>query len=436
MTDQMQDHRLPEESEPQQTPVGDLEPPAPATVALVEPADGVPAVLVTQRELQDYAAALAAGQGPVAVDAERASGFRYGQRAYLVQIRRQGAGTALIDPIHLPDLSILTQALRGVEWILHAASQDLACLAEVNFVPDLLFDTELAGRILGRERVGLGAIVAAELGLSLAKEHSAADWSTRPLPHDWLRYAALDVEVLVELRDALAADLHRQGKWEWAQQEFEAVRLAPPPAPRIDPWRRTSAITTVRDPRRLAVVRELWYARDAVAQERDIAPGRVLNDRAIIAAALALPRDRAALGALQEFQGKGTRRRIAQWWEAVAKAKALPDGELPARRIPSTESTPPARVWAEKFPEAAARLRAVRATMRHLSRELSTPQENLLSPENQRRISWEPPAPATAESVGQLLSDFGARPWQIEVSAAAITAAILDPSSVPEDGQG
>ena len=408
---------------------------APTTVPLVEPADGIPEVLVTLAQLQDYAAALASGTGPVAVDAERASGFRYGQRAYLVQIRRQGAGTALIDPIHLPDLSILTQALEGVEWILHAASQDLACLAEVNFVPDSLFDTELAGRILGRERVGLGAIVAAELGLSLAKEHSAADWSTRPLPQDWLRYAALDVEVLVELRDALAADLHRQGKWEWAQQEFDAVRLAPPPPPRVDPWRRTSAITTVRDPRRLAVVRELWYARDAVAQERDIAPGRVLNDRAIIAAALALPRDRAALGALPEFQGKGTRRRIAQWWEAVARAKSLPDGDLPARRIPSTESTPPARIWTEKFPEAAARLRAVRATMRRLAQEHETPQENLLSPENQRRISWESPVPKGTEAVERLLTAFGARPWQIAVSAAAIAAAIADPESVPHDDQ-
>ena len=141
----------------------------------------------------------------------------------------------------------------------------------------------------GLQRVGLGAMVESLLGLHLEKGHSAADWSTRPLPADWLVYAALDVEVLVELRDVLEAELVRQGKLAWAHEEFEAVRQAPLPAPRTDPWRRTSGMHRMRNRRQLAAVRAMWEARDAMARRRDIAPGRILPDAAIMAAVTAAP---------------------------------------------------------------------------------------------------------------------------------------------------
>ncbi len=144
------------------------------------PSDGVPPVVTSPEGLAEVVAALAAGTGPVAVDAERASGHRYGQRAFLVQLRREGAGTALIDPAALPDLSALGAALEDAEWVLHAASQDLPCLAEVGLRPRTLFDTELGSRLAGLQRVGLAAVVEEFLGLGLAKEHSAVDWSTRP----------------------------------------------------------------------------------------------------------------------------------------------------------------------------------------------------------------------------------------------------------------
>ena len=201
------------------------------------------------RPWQRCAAALAAGTGPAAVDTERASGFRYGQRAMLVQIRREGAGTWLIDPEAFDDLKIIDEALRGVEWILHAASQDLPCLAGVGMWPDKLFDTELAARLAGLPRVGLGAVVESLLGYHLAKEHSAADWSTRPLPEPWLRYAALDVEVLVDLQEELVALLDKDGKLEYAAQEFQHLIDAGVPAPRVDPWRRTSGAHTIRNRR-------------------------------------------------------------------------------------------------------------------------------------------------------------------------------------------
>ncbi len=218
-------------------------------VPLLAPRDGLPPLVVTAEALDAAARSLGAGSGPVAVDAERASGFRYGHRAFLVQFRRLGAGTMLIDPVACPDLSAIDSALADAEAVLHAASQDLPCLAEIGYRPRKLFDTELAGRLLGYPRVGLGTLVEAVLGLALEKSHSAADWSTRPLPDDWLRYAALDVEVLVELRDALVQQLDAQGKSEWARQEFAAILAAGPPPPRIDPWRRTSGIHRVRSRR-------------------------------------------------------------------------------------------------------------------------------------------------------------------------------------------
>jgi ribonuclease D len=257
------------------------QPPQDDVIPLLEPRGGVPEVVSTDATLDRATAALAGGDGPVAVDAERASGFRYGQRAFLVQFRREGAGTVLIDPVACPDLSRLDAALGPAEAVLHAASQDLPCLAEIGYRPRALFDTELAGRLLGYPRVGLAALVEEVLGLRLAKGHGAEDWSTRPLPAEWLRYAALDVEVLLELRDALAGQLEEQGKSEWARQEFAAELAAKPSGPRPDPWRRTSGIHRVRSRRGLAVVRELWLERDAMARQRDLSPGRVLSDAAI-----------------------------------------------------------------------------------------------------------------------------------------------------------
>src|SRR6478736_8746356 len=301
----------------------------PEVIDLDAPRDGVPLVIETPAGLERCAAAIAAGTGPAGVDAERASGFRYGQRAFLVQIRREGAGTWLIDPEPFGNLDIINDALRGVEWILHAASQDLPCLSELGMWPDKLFDTELAARLAGLPRVGLAAVIEQLLGFGLAKEHSAADWSTRPLPEPWLRYAALDVEVLVELRDVLAAQLDEQGKRDWAEQEFAAIVAAPPAPARVDPWRRTSGLHRVRKRRQLAVVRALWERRDEVARRRDIAPGRVLPDSAIVAAALASPRTEEDLVALPVWGGRSMRRQTSTWLPAIIAALELPEADLP-----------------------------------------------------------------------------------------------------------
>ncbi|RSR98955.1 ribonuclease D [Streptomyces sp. WAC00469] len=390
-----------------------------APIPLLEPREGIPPVIADAAALDRVVAAFAAGSGPVAVDAERASGYRYGQRAYLVQLRREGAGTALIDPVACPDLSALGQVLSDAEWVLHAATQDLPCLREIGMVPTRLFDTELAGRLAGFPRVGLGAMVENVLGYVLEKGHSAVDWSTRPLPEPWLRYAALDVELLVDLRNALEKELDRQGKLEWALQEFEAIATAPPPPPRKDPWRRTSGMHKVRRRRQLAVVRELWETRDRIARRRDVSPGKVLPDSAIVEAALALPANVHALAALNGFGHRTGRRQLEQWQAAVDRAKALPESALPQQGQQVT-GPPPPRAWADKDPAAAARLAAARAAVTALAERLAMPQENLVAPDAVRRLCWEPPRVVDPESVGAALAGYGARPWQVGQVAPAL----------------
>lgn len=401
-----------------------------ASTPLLEPRDGLPEVITDGETLKAAIAAFAAAEGPVAVDAERASGYRYGHRAYLIQLRRRGAGTALIDPTGVPDLSDLGAALADTEWVLHAASQDLPCLAEVGMRPERLFDTELAGRLLGLPRVGLGPLVDSVLGYALEKGHSAADWSTRPLPEDWLRYAALDVELLIELRDALETRLIETGKLDWAHEEFAAIAAAPQQEPRADPWRRTSGLHRIRDRRRLAVVRQLWYARDDLARQRDLSPGRVLPDSAIIEAALTMPTTADAMAAMPVYRGRSQRRELSRWFGAVADARALSDKELPPQTAPY-DGPPPPRAWATRQPDAAARLAAARARIVEIAEAHDLPVENLLTPDTLRRAAWQPPSPLSAEAVAELFRSRGAREWQIALTADAVAAAFANPTPAP-----
>jgi ribonuclease D len=401
----------------------------PTSTPLTEPRDGTPAPIVDAAGLARSAKSLAGGFGPVAIDAERASGYRYSSRAYLVQLRRAGSGTILLDPLPFGDLSTLAESIADTEWVLHAASQDLPCLAEIGLRPTKLFDTELAARLAGFERVGLAALTESMLGYSLEKHHSAADWSTRPLPDSWLTYAALDVELLVELRDLLADELDRQGKTQWAEEEFASLVLhgGLPPRVRTDPWRRTSGIHRVRGARALSRARALWYARDIVASRRDAAPGRVLADAALVAAAEMDPQDERALLLLPGFGGRSVRRLAGTWLGALDEARALPNDQLPTPVV--NDGPPPPHRWSERDPAAAARLARARAVVNEIAGAHNVPPENLITPDTVRRVAWEPPAPLTEESVAAALRAHGAREWQVGLVGAPIAAALIEPSA-------
>ncbi|MEU4254264.1 ribonuclease D [Amycolatopsis sp. NPDC026612] len=399
-------------------------------VLLREPTEGTPPVITDAAALAEACAKLAAGSGAVAVDTERASGYRYFPKAYLVQLRREGSGTVLIDPIGLTDedLAPLREVLNSLEWVLHAASQDLPCLAELGLRPAALFDTELAGRLAGYERVALGTLVELLLGYTLEKGHSAADWSKRPLPVDWLNYAALDVELLIQLREKLEAELGAQGKLDWARQEFEFVRTAPPPPPRAEPWRRTSGVHKIRNPRGLAAVRELWQARDELARKRDRAPSRILPDSAIVNAVTADPKTVEELQALPVFSGRVQRKYTASWLRHLQAAKALPASELPSPAQP-TDGPPPVNRWADKDPDAAARLSAARAALTAIAEDRRLPVENLLLPDLVRRTCWRPPAETDEDAVAAVLRAGGARPWQVDLTATALSKALQTTAS-------
>lgn len=405
-------------------------PEAPEAVELLAPADGVPALSVSVAEIRAAADLLATGTGPFAIDAERASGFRYSNRAYLVQIRRAGAGSVLIDPVNhgadpLATMAPVAEVLRQDEWVLHAADQDLPCLAELGMTPPRLYDTELAGRLAGFDRVNLAEMVRILLGLQLKKGHGAADWSKRPLPSEWLNYAALDVEVLLELRAAIAGILEDQGKSEWARQEFDHLRTVVAAPTRRDRWRRTSGIHKVRNPRTLAAVRELWTTRDRVASRRDIAPGRILPDAAIINAATEDPDTVEKLTALPVFGGTRQRRSAQIWLDALARARTAE--ELPDASEPQN-GPPPAARWLRRKPEAAARLEAARAVLSELSQRVSVPTENLLTPEIVRRLCWDwQPADDAAAVIDAFLVDAGSRPWQRELTVPLLAEALTQP---------
>ncbi|MCW3494565.1 ribonuclease D [Microbacterium sp. SSM24] len=374
-------------------------------------------------DFRDAAQQLALGHGPVAVDVERASGFRYSQRAYLVQVYRRGAGVFLFDPPPIGDFSALQDAIGDAEWILHAASQDLPSLRELELEPKTMFDTELAARLLGHERVGLGAVVEDTLGITLAKAHSASDWSTRPLPQSWLEYAALDVEHLVDVRDILVAELAEQGKTEYAAEEFRAVLEREPKPPRDDPWRRLSGLHLVRGRRSLAIARSLWTAREDYAREQDVAPGRLVPDRALVAAVMADPKSKSELASVKEFTGRASRMQLDRWWLAFEDGRAATD--LPLERVPGGDTLPPPRAWPDRNPEADARLKAARPVVEELARELKMPTENLLTPDLLRRVAWSPPDPVTAASVGEALEALGARAWQIAQTSQVIADAFV-----------
>jgi ribonuclease D len=394
---------------------------------LLAPVGGVPELVETSEGLGEVLSQLKAGSGPIAIDAERASGYKYSARAYLIQIKRSGGGLHLIDPIAVgqsPYWNEMSDAFADQEWIIHASTQDLACLREVGINPQIIFDTELAGRIAGCERVGLGPLTEQLLDVTLAKEHSAVDWSLRPLRPEWLNYAALDVELLVELRDEIEKLLIANRKLEWAKQDFAAILKSPPPSPRKDPWRRTSGIHKIRDLTALAIIRSLWAARNEFAKEIDLAPGRVFNDETLVLIATKPPKGFGDFKKALLRRTRLTSMPFEEWFELFEAAQQMTGEELPKLRMPS-EGLPAPKMWQSRNPLGYARLTHARAAVLECAAENSMPAENLISPEAVRRVCWPTPTAEIADRlkfVASELAEFGARSWQIELISGPISA--------------
>lgn len=413
----------------------DAKPQAAAELPLLERPRREVIFVDTPEGLSNAVAALAAGSGAFAIDSERASGFKYSQRAYLIQVYRPGAPIFLIDPIAIsPDdnpehFSELAALLSTDLWLLHAATQDMPCLEMVGLKPSSLFDTELASRIVNLDRVGLGSVCESLLGLRLAKEHSAVDWSQRPLEEAWLTYAALDVDVLHDLYDELSRLLAEQNKTNWASEEFEALTKFKPKPPKVDRWRGTSGAIELKDQQSLAMLREIWQARETLAQKLDVSPGRILPDRSMIAAILANPRTKPELMSLKSFNGRGSRTFIDVWFAALregAESRDLPPKRLPAEGIPNH------RHWPNKFPEAAQRLQLAKNFLGDLAIELNIPVENLVSPDHVRQVCWQLDL-VSSHDISNKLMEAGARKWQAQAVSSALEAAFASQPSLDSD---
>lgn len=387
-----------------------------------EPTNGTPDVLTSADDIAAMIVTLRHGTGPIAVDAERASGFRYSQRAYLLQFFRAGSEIALLDPTTDASLADAAAYISSQPWILHAATQDLPCLREAGFNPTSVYDTELAAKLLGRPKVGLGALLEHELDVVLAKEHSAVDWSTRPIPAEWRAYAALDVEFLPDLHERLVTELTARDRLDWYEQERATLLHFTGPEPRPDAWRRTSGIHAIRDPRKQAIIRSLWEARDARARELDVSSGRVLHDSVIVDIAKHAPQSQAQLAALRPVHSRNARKDPEYWWNAIADALALPDSELPKRQS-ADGSIPPPKAWPQRNPDAAARWELVRPAVVATAESLELSPEVLVSPEIIRRLCWDGLAIGqTAAEIEHRLAETAARPWQ----RAALVVPIAD----------
>lgn len=395
----------------------------------------------TPAGLATAARALDAGRGPFAIDTERASAFRYDDRAFLVQIYRRDAGTFLFTPEEHRDE--LTAALAPVvnhgEWILHAASEDLAALALLGLHPAGLFDTELAARLAGFERPNLGAMVAHYTGVELEKGHGQEDWSETPLPDAWLEYAALDVAYLNELAEALAEELDSQGLLGAAEQEFaHLIATRSLDAPRAKTWRDLKGLSTVRSPAGLQVARELWAARDQRARAKDVSPSRVLPSRVLVEIAEQRPR---SAGELARMRGFPARRKGATeyWFSRIERALDAPQDTWPGP-LPRDPYAPPSkRNWERHHPQSWAVLMRARELVAAAAAQLGVRTEDLLPPAVLREAIWQPTlerevdrspawpvAPRGTGFAARELEAAGARAWQVDIAAPLVARAMRE----------
>lgn len=410
---------------------------------LLTPRAGVPEVISTEAKFEEMIARLLKGNGPIAIDAERASGYKYSQRAYLIQIYRNNGGLHLIDPIPFIGSGLwqkFNENFSKYEWVIHASTQDLPCLLELGLDPQTLFDTELGARIAGCPKVGLGPLSESLLELQLAKEHSAVDWSIRPLKPEWLTYAALDVDVLLDIREKVEALLIEKNKLNWAKEDFASVlknfKLKQDQPAKPDRWRRTSGMHKVRDRLNMTIIRDLWMSRNELAQELDLAPGRVLGDEAIVEIAIKRPTTAEAMAKVISWRTKLDAPPFGRWLAVLNKSLLTPLDEQVEIRVPST-AMPPIKIWKDKNPLGYARLTHARAKIAELSVAIEVPAENLITPELVRKLCWElPPVDQSKyeEYVASQLKSYGARDWQIEQVAPLIASALPEtiPLVVPE----
>ncbi|WP_242341434.1 MULTISPECIES: ribonuclease D [Anaeromyxobacter] len=264
---------------------------------MTPPSAGATPILVADPATLSQLVEAVRAEPVVALDTESNSFHVYRERVCLLQISTRSADY-ILDPLAVDPRPLGEVLCDGRETVLHGADYDVRCLKrEYGWRLPRLFDTMLAARRLGREGLGLSALVEAHFGVRLSKAFQRSDWGQRPLSAAQLAYAALDTHFLLTLRDLLAADLESRGATDDARREFDRVAAVVPRERVFDPegFRRLRGAREL-EPAGRTVLRALYLAREERAQALDRPPFKVLGEDAMLAIARRLPRDAEALG--------------------------------------------------------------------------------------------------------------------------------------------
>lgn len=238
----------------------------------------------------------------LAVDTESNSLYVYQEQVCLIQFSTEKVDY-LVDPISLKDISPLGDLFANpdIEKIFHAAEYDLICLKrDYQFKFSNLFDTMLAGRILGRDAVGLSSMVEEAFGITLDKRYQKANWGKRPLPEEYIDYARLDTHYLLDLRNKLKDEIIKADLWALAQEDFE--RQCQVEIPVIESgvnlcWR--IAGNQYLNDKQMAVLQSLCVARDNKAKSKNVPPFKVIGNQSLLQIALEVPNSMADLQCIQ-----------------------------------------------------------------------------------------------------------------------------------------
>lgn len=340
----------------------------------------------------------------VGVDVERADWNRYWRAAALIQVGGEGR-VALVDPLALDDLTALNEFLAPRLAVLHAMENDLAPLAAAGVAPARIADTAVAAALLGLP-TGLEGLLRDLLGVTLGGDKSAmqrADWEARPLSADMLAYAAGDVADLPALWESLAARLEAAGRKSWYDEEIAAGLALPPVQERRD-WSRTKGAGRL-DAAARSRLRALWDARERLARDSDVAPGRILADRVLVDLATSPAASTAELGR------RGVRRQAVRDF-GTALIGALQNGPAVAVEVPRRSGRRPDDRDRERVDTLRA-LRADKAREVGVDAGVLCPSRTLLG-----AVLADPATPA------ELRAALGLRNWQWDVVGAAFSEAL------------